>query len=352
MDDRQREYFTHRIISGKVRCQTVFGLFYIKTPSHEEKYIAEQIYEETYEEAICGGAYSKDAFSVFLEEKGVWTPISQAKHDKLTKNLEDLKVNLFHSFLDSGLRFQLKEAIEKTKLELSTLNEKLRSYDYVSADGISLLQKMKFLTAMSIYGSDDKKVFTTESYWFADTKILEAVSVQINKLRLQEQDIRLIARTEPWRSIWFCNKSTRSIFPCSAVELTDEQRMLVYWSQIYDNIHESPKCPPEDLIADDDALDGWFIVQSRSRKQETDKDWLESKITNPNIKNSSEVFIKVNKDDASRVYGVNDVMGRAKQRALFKKIEKDGVIEVSNTPDAVFEKAQQLQQMYKEKVTA
>lgn len=350
MDDRQRELLTYRIISGKIRCSTPNGVFYVKSASPEEKYISEQIYQESYDEAILDGAYSKDAFSVFLEEKGVWSPILQAKFDKLTKNIEDLKVAIYNNYLDSEVRLQLKETLSKTKKELNGLYERLHSYDFISADGISQLQKAKFLAAMSIYDKDDNKIFTIDSYWLADTKIIETVTAHI-KSRLSEEEIRELSRSEPWRSIWFCRKSSTSIFPCSAIELTDEQKSLVYWSQIYDNVYENPKCPPEDLVADDDALDGWFIVQSKNRKQETDKDWVESKITNPDIKNSGEIFIKTSKKDASRVYGVNDAMGRAGQRALFKKIEKEGVIEVSNQPDMVLAKAQQLQQMYKEKVT-
>lgn len=351
MDDSRKELLTYRIISGKLRCTTSYGTFYVFSPTAEEKYISQEIYESTYGDAVMDGAYSDEAFPVFLQQKGIWSPMLQAKYDKLISDLENLKVALFNSFLDSEIRLKMKDAIAKTKREINELYDRLHSYDYVSANGISRMQKQKFLTAMSIY-KDGKKLFTIDNYWMADTKIIDSISGELLKARLQEEDVRLLARSEPWRTIWFCQKANATLFPCSTVEMTEEQRMLVYWSRVYENIRENPKCPPEDIINDDDALDGWFIVQNKNHKQQSDKEWIESQITNPDIKNSGEIFIKTGKQDAARVYGVNDAIGRAKQRALFKKIEKEGVVEVMNQPDVVREKAEQLQQMYKERVTS
>lgn len=351
MDERKRELLTYRIISGKLRCTTPYGTFHILNPTAEEKYISEEIYESTYGEAVMEGAYNEQTFDIFLQQKGIWSPMLEAKYSKLESDLENLKVALFTSYLNSEIRLKTKDAIAKTKREIIELYERLHSYDYVSADGIARLQKQKFLIAMSIY-KDGKKLFNIDNYWMVDSNIIDVLSSELSKQRLQEEEVRLLARSEPWRSIWFCRKAGSSLFPCSTTEMTDEQRVLVYWSQVYDNIRESPKCPPDDVINDDDALDGWFIVQGKQHKQESDREWIENQITNPDIKNSGEIFIKTGKQDAARVYGVNDAIGRAKQRALFKKIEKEGVVEVMNQPDVVREKAEQLQRMYKERVTS
>lgn len=348
--ENSRELLAYQIMSGKIRCKTPHGLFYVKSVTPEEKYISEEIYTQTYNDSILDGAYSDDSFSVFLTEKNIWNPILQAKLDKLFVDLDNLKVSLYNSYFDTDARDKLKEMIYKTKQEIIALNNRLHSYDYISASGIAALQKGKFLTAMAIHDENEKKMFRSANYWMADTKILESISSIYSKSKPTEEDVRHIARTEPWRSVWHCRK-TGNIFSCSIIELTDEQRHLIYWSQVYDNIHESQKCPSEDIICDDDALDGWFIIQNKERKQQTDKDWIESKITNPNIKNSGEIFIKTNKQDASRVYTANDLMGRAKQKALFKKINNEGVVEVNNQPDAIIHKAQELQRMYKEKIT-
>ena len=39
--------------------------------------------------------------------------------------------------------------------------------------------------------------------------------------------------------------------------------VIVIWSKMYDNVQESIDAPIQSVMEDDDALDGWFIVQNR-----------------------------------------------------------------------------------------
>lgn len=50
--------------------------------------------------------------------------------------------------------------------------------------------------------------------------------------------------------------------------MTINQRNLLTWSKIYDNVQESLECPSEKVIEDDDMLDGWFLVQKLERERE------------------------------------------------------------------------------------
>jgi hypothetical protein len=353
MEQKERELLTRRIMAGVFRCRTSDGLFHIKDPTPVEKYIAEDIFNDSYHEAVLDGALDEDGLETLLEDKGIWTPVQQGIFDKLVKDTEELKLSLYNGWLNSNHRVAIKEALKKTKNQLFALNDRKHSHDYISAMGVATLHKMRFLTAMSIHSADDRKLFTAASYGQDGTllRILETITDAINKNRLTEEDFRELARTDPWRTIWFTRRATGDIvFSCSSTELSDDQRTLAYWSQVYENINENPKAPPEDLIADNDALDGWFISQHRLRKKMTDKELIEGSIKSEKIKSSSEIFVVTNKDDAHRVYDINEADGRARQRALFKKIEREGAVEVMNQPDAIVEKQIKLQEMYKDKV--
>jgi len=81
---------------------------------------------------------------------------------------------------------------------------------------------------------------------------------------------------------------------------------LILWSSMYDNIQESMECPTEEVIADDDMLDGWFILQRRKQKSEKAKSELESKTSNQKIANSDEIMIMTDSaKEAENIHGMN-----------------------------------------------
>ena len=73
-------------------------------------------------------------------------------------------------------------------------------------------------------------------------------------------------------------------------EMTFDQRNICVWSRMYDNVQESHECPSEDVLNDDDLLDGWFIIQRK--KQEHDKlvSEVEGMTNNEKIANSEEIL--------------------------------------------------------------
>lgn len=60
---------------------------------------------------------------------------------------------------------------------------------------------------------------------------------------------------------------------------------------MYDSIAESPESPSDEIILDDDMLDGWLIIQRRERELRTKQKAAEDVISNEKIANSDEVFI-------------------------------------------------------------
>jgi DNA-binding GntR family transcriptional regulator len=88
--------------------------------------------------------------------------------------------------------------------------------------------------------------------------------------------------------------------------LSVDQKNLLVWSRMYDNIQESMECPSDKVIEDDDALDGWFIEQRRKNEREKAIAVVEDSIQNDKIKNSQEVIVFTdNKTDANTVHEMN-----------------------------------------------
>jgi hypothetical protein len=143
-----------------------------------------------------------------------------------------------------------------------------------------------------------------------------------------------MARTEPWRSTWSCKKCEREVFGVPTVDLTEDQKSLVIWSTMYDNIYEHPSCPQQEIVDDDDLIDGWMIVQRKERQKNQTKLQVEDLISNVKIKNSGEVFvIGQSKSDRERIDSLNDDNAKNIKRQRLKMIQEKGFLNEVDMPD-------------------
>ncbi|MGB0657638.1 MAG: hypothetical protein ACPGOS_01095, partial [Gammaproteobacteria bacterium] len=76
-----------------------------------------------------------------------------------------------------------------------------------------------------------------------------------------------------------------------SIHLTRDQLSLCQFSSMYDNVNESSESPAEDVINDDDCLDGWFIVQKREYEKSKNKKDMEKLLGNSKVANSQEIFL-------------------------------------------------------------
>ncbi len=72
-------------------------------------------------------------------------------------------------------------------------------------------------------------------------------------------DLRKIARSMEWRMLWTLNREDLAgLFNIPLADLSANQRMLIYWSRVYDLAYESTEKPDEDVIQDDQKFDLWL----------------------------------------------------------------------------------------------
>ena len=154
---------------------------------------------------------------------------------------------------------------------------------------------------------------------------------------LSDNQVRELARNEPWKSLWIVRENSKSkLFNTSDdSDLTYNQKNLIVWSQMYDNIQESLDCPNKDVIEDDDMLDGWFIIQSKKRDQEKAEKELENNTQSDKIKNASEVFVIAdkNENDIDRINSMNNIHAQNIKQQRDAMIQKHGVVHQGNLPD-------------------
>ena len=72
---------------------------------------------------------------------------------------------------------------------------------------------------------------------------------------------------------------------------------------MYDNIYENPEAPAEEVIADDDLLDGWLITTKRKRDKEREESFMNTNVEmNSKLGSAGEIIIPASsKEDIDRL---------------------------------------------------
>jgi hypothetical protein len=110
-------------------------------------------------------------------------------------------------------------------------------------------------------------------------------------------------------------------------DLTQDQKGILIWATMYDNIQEHHECPSDDVIKDDDVLDGWFIVQRNKREQEKLEGEVEGELTNDKIRNAHEVFMVPDGDKKlEKINSMNNPTARMFKKQREHLIEQRGSV--------------------------
>jgi hypothetical protein len=180
---------------------------------------------------------------------------------------------------------------------------------------------------------------------------LDFVLSQWHQSILSEHDIRELVLNDPWRSLWNIRENAKIILfrDLDKFELTHNQKHILVWSQIYDNIQESPEAPQDSVIKDHDMLDGWFISQNKKRAREKSQSEFDNS-TSEKIKNASEVFVMAKTgEDVQRINQMNDKQGTAIRNQRSALIKEKGTVEQHQFKDEIIDQTQRQNNMFRDK---
>ena len=334
MEQAIKELYISRIISGFFRCKVNGKVYLIKQPDRHTRHIAQEIFLEALRDAELDGLYNDKEIKEFLYENSIWSEEKENDLKQVQQDIEDYKVKLFQAAFKSEERKVLRKFLIMAKEKLSELLQQKNSYNHLSCSGTASMMRIRYLVGKSLYHEDGTRVWENEDFWKNVEPLLEEVTTIFIDSRINEEEFREMARTEPWRSTWSCKKCEREVFGVPTVDLTEDQKSLVIWSSMYDNIYEHPNCPQQEIVDDDDLIDGWMIVQRKERQKSQTKLQVEDLISNDKIKNSGEVFvIGQSKSDRERIDSLNDDNAKNIKRQRLKMIQEKGFINEADMPD-------------------
>ena len=258
---------------------------------------------------------------------------------KSEDDLDKLKVELFKSRFDIKKKDYIRKLLRGCEKHINKLLSQKTSMFDNTCEVLAHSEKSYAMIKMCTYLNGELFSFETE--------LIEDISNIFSMSLLSIDKIRDLARNDPWRSSWtLFNTIKADLFKNSNLNI--DQKNIIVWSRMYDNIQEHPECPEEDVINDDDMLDGWMIIQRNKRQQEINKAAFDSFTNNEKIKNSSEIFIPAkSKEEAARINSLNSQEASFIKNERIKTVKENGEVKAGGFNDEKLEISQMANGMLK-----
>jgi len=320
--------------------QIISSTYYITYQRQEYKSIPNSIddrnrasilYQEILDDIKYDDMISWEQAKIISQRLGIWTSENDNALQSLSNMLDNLKLELFLNHYNPTKVKKLEKQIASLKKGIEKSNDnKYTLYAHTKEYYASNIKK-DFLIGISIRDKNDKKIILPEDFWLCNNPLIEMFHSVINRGYISVAEIREIARSEPWRSMWLAQKGDS--FGVKSVEWTETQRLLVSFSRMYDNVYESMECPPDEVIKDDDMLDGWFVKQKKDREKKQKDRILDDKFGKIKNNDGQEIFVVAGRDDIQDIYNMNDNSSRNIIRSRAKQIEQNKEVKHQHLKD-------------------
>ena len=314
------EFLINQILTGKIKCEVSGKIVYVNSFTPEVRLRASEVYEKTLRDARFFGLMSEFNMLDFLYKQGIWDNSQDTELKTSGIKIDGIKREMYSAYsrFSSKRVDQLRKALEKIIKKTEELYSKLHYYDMFTAEGIAKIFELEYLLENSV----EENINVSPNF----IKIL--TNSYINN-KPSESSLRKIARSATWKNIWGASKTENKLFGKPSSYLSDEQRSILVWSRLYDNINDHPDCPDDKVIEDDDLLDGWLIIEHNKRKEEGKKKDSDNK------GDSQEVFIVAETpEDAHRINQMNDTSANFVKRQRQTALQKVGAIREQDMPDS------------------
>jgi hypothetical protein len=169
------------------------------------------------------------------------------------------------------------------------------------------------------------------------------------KCRPDELALRKLSQYSKWRIIWASGRQEGRVFGVPSTWLTEEQKGLIAWSKLYDNLGEHSEPPPKEVIEDDDLLDGWIILEQKKREKARSEREGDDKARKRG--GAQEVFIPAEtREDAKRIEQMNEAGAAFTKRQRMAALKSKGVMAEQHMPDSQQKISVQAAQQFRDRM--
>lgn len=224
------------------------------------------------EEARKQGVLTEAELMAEAKKIGLWTEEDDRILDKAAEHIEFLQSELSkQKFLarKKSIQLDIDRLTEKRQATQSKKNEYfINSADYYAAEvaASTLIRRV-------VCNLDGSLLFPNDtSFLLFKREHLGAVIFLTNEVLSEGvwpiDEVREVARNPEWRLTWSLQRENLStIFNRTVGDLTLTQKLVIYWSRVYDSAFECAEPPTQEIVNDDDKFDEWLANRELSSKE-------------------------------------------------------------------------------------
>lgn len=345
MNDSDLELLLYRICNKYLIFYYDNQQFFLYHANNKVKYEAQILYneiinDEKYEDWLRTENIENELFRL-----GLWQMQTKDIIHNLERSIDRHKMDLYKEYNIPSNQKRNKRHISTKRKQLDKILSVKNDLSSNTLEFYAANLKNEYVICHTLY-QNNTLVFEHSN---KDSVLFNNLLKTINTHTITIEDFKVLSRSQTWRSYWNSNKT--NIFKDSVDQWTDDQRVLVNISKMYDSVYEHPECPDDNIIEDDDALDGWMLVQKEKNKQEKMKAKVDS--MNPRLQKADQVFLPAqNQDDVRAIMSMNDANAmaliEADKRAVQEAIAKgQTTVDDANLPSGKRRFQEQVQQFEK-----
>ena len=325
--NNNKELTLYQIMSGRIACTVLDNILYVKSPTPEQRLIAQQVYIDILYETEFEGILTEIQMKDLMIANSLWSLEEETELSTIATRIDNAKEEMYRHYagFQSDKVDKLRKSLHKMRIHAGRLFQKKHAYDIYTCTGVATIYQLQYWLAHNTVDKDGQPVIDLDDFR------MRSLSEQYAMNRPADNDIRQISKIDTWKSVWNSSKGSTSVFGVSAVLLSEEQRSLIGWSRLYDNIMEAAAPPEKVVLEDDDLLDGWLIVQHHKNEEEKGQGGEAAK-RHPG---AQEIFIPVETyEDARRVEALNDAEARLTKQQRSRMVQRYGRVEEQHMPDS------------------
>ncbi len=335
-----------QVITGKVLCEVLDITYYVCAPSPAYKLQASILYDSTLRECELLGILTPEQMLEIMISNNLWSMDEETELNSTPARLDALKLEMYNRYCNfqSTRVEQVRKTLDAMRQRQGELSRRKHQYDFYTTSGLAEHIRLQFLISKNLVNEEEKKIEDIEErseFWLS--QIMQ--SYMTNKP--DELQLRQLAKYPKWRMIWSSGRQEGRVFGVPSVWLTEEQQAVISWSKLYDNVNEHPESPPDEVIEDDDLLDGWIIAEQNKRTKER----KERDKGGRNKRGAQEVFIPAeSSEDAKRIEGLNDASEQFVKRQRMAALKKQGQVSEQHMPDSKQQISIQAAQQFRDRL--
>jgi len=330
MTDADLELLLYRVLSGKILFTYKNEQYELKNSSVDIKYEAQILYDSIINDEKYNDWIRTEDLDDMLISLGLWSKDTNKIIKDIEKKIERSKVDMFLSAALSDKVKKIKRSLSEYRNQLNKIMDYKNDLFSHTLEGYASSIKNEYILCNTVF-KNNMRVFPKQvssdqaSYIYFNDLVTE-----VNKKNIGIDSYKELARSSMWRSYWNCNKE--KVFNKAVCDWTDDQRTTVSVTRMYDNIYDHPECPSDNVIEDDDMLDGWMIHQ-REKNQKAKKQAQIDEM-NPKLKNAQEVFlIPQSKEEIEDIIGLNSPDSLRRMKEKMNYVQQVGSVDDGNLPD-------------------